>query len=251
MLQAMAPQKIFRKRRSIAALFVGLSLFVLVFYLQQDVQPATVSAPTSNVTTDVLSATDATTPLARELLDTIEVKGRAAKTGYKRSQYGAGWASVGGCDMRNIMLGRYLRDKTTDDANCIVFSGVLDDSYTGKTINFVRGQETSDDVQIDHVVALSDSWQKGAQSLSPEVREQFANDPLNLIPVDGDTNQKKGDSDAASWLPPNKGFRCQYVARQIAVKSKYSLWVTDAEKAAMSRVLSGCGDQRVPVETTR
>lgn len=245
----MSPQKLFRKRRSIAALFVGLSLLGMALYLQQDVQPVDNSAQPSSLTTDVLSATDATTPLARELLETIEVKGRAAKTGYKRSQFGAGWASVGGCDMRNIMLGRYLRDIKTDDAQCVVFSGVLDDVYTATTINFIRGQDTSDDVQIDHVVALSDSWQKGAQALSPEQREQFANDPLNLIPVDGDANQKKGDSDAASWLPPNKGFRCQYIARQIAVKSKYRLWVTDAEKAAMKRVLSGCGDQRVPVES--
>lgn len=249
MLQVMSPQKLFRKRRSIAALFVGLSLLGMALYLQQDAQPVDNSALPNSLTTDVLSATDATTPLARELLETIEVKGRAAKTGYKRSQFGAGWASVGGCDMRNIMLGRYLRDIKTDVAQCVVFSGVLDDVYTATTINFFRGQDTSDDVQIDHVVALSDSWQKGAQALSPEVREQFANDPLNLIPVDGDANQKKGDSDAASWLPPNKGFRCQYIARQIAVKSKYKLWVTDAERAAMKRVLSGCGDQRVPVES--
>ena len=78
-------------------------------------------------------------------------------------------------------------------------------------------------------------------------RTIFANDPLNLLAVDGDANQQKGDSDAASWLPPNKSFRCRYVARQIAVKQKYSLWVTEAEKAAMRRILNGCGDQRLPV----
>jgi hypothetical protein len=103
-------------------------------------------------------------------------------------------------------------------------------------------------VQIDHVVALSDAWQKGAQAIEFSDRVVFANDPLNLLAVDGPANQKKGDSDAASWLPSNRQFRCQYVARQIAVKQKYSLWVTEAEKAAMKRVLNGCGEQRLPVE---
>jgi len=101
-------------------------------------------------------------------------------------------------------------------------------------------------VQIDHVVALSDAWQKGAQQISAEDREKFANDPLNLLAVDGPANAAKSDSDAATWLPPNKAFRCQYVARQIAVKRIYKLWVTEAEKDAMKRVLSTCDEERVP-----
>jgi hypothetical protein len=177
------------------------------------------------------------------------VKGRAPKTGYSRSEYGDGWATVGGCDMRNIMLARGMTDVVLADDGCIVLSGKLNDPYTGKIIEFKRGTDTSGDVQIDHVVALSDSWQKGAQSLGPDDRLQLANDPLNLLAVDGPINQKKGDSDAASWLPPNKSFRCQYVARQIAVKDKYRLWVTDAEKSAMKRVLNGCGDQVVPISS--
>jgi hypothetical protein len=125
---------------------------------------------------------------------------------------------------------------------------VLDDPYTGAEIQFVRVSSTSGEVQIDHVVALSDAWQKGAQDLEFTERVIFANDPLNLLAVDGPANQEKGDADAASWLPPNRAFRCRYVARQIAVKAEYKLWVTEAEKAAMRRVLNGCGDQRVPNE---
>ena len=94
--------------------------------------------------------------------------------------------------------------------------------------------------RLDHVVALSDSWQKGAQQLSLQERTNLANDPRNLIPVDGPTNAKKSDSDAASWLPPNKAYRCTYVSKQITVKSVYRLWVTQAEKDAMSAVLSAC-----------
>ena len=74
-------------------------------------------------------------------------------------------------------------------------------------------------MQIDHVVALSDAWQKGAQQLTEAQRLAFANDPLNLLAVDGPINQQKSDGDAATWLPPNKSFRCDYVARQISVKA--------------------------------
>ena len=125
----------------------------------------------------------------------------------------------------------------TGTRDCVVLSGTLTDPYTGSTIDFVRGQQTSSAIQIDHIVALSDAWQKGAQQLSPDERRNLANDPRNLVPVDGPTNSAKGDGDAATWLPPNRGYWCEYVSRQIEVKAAYLLWVTAAEKNAMNRVL--------------
>ena len=172
-------------------------------------------------------------------LETLVVKGRAPKTGYSRSQFGNGWRVVGGCDTRNSILARDLTNETIN-AECKVLTGTLNDPYSGEIIEFTRGSGTSDDVQIDHVVALSNAWQTGAQQLSPEEREALANDPLELLAVDGVQNQAKGDGDAATWLPPNKSFRCQYVARQIDVKVAYRLWVTPAEKRAMQDVLRGC-----------
>ena len=178
-------------------------------------------------------------------LEALPVKGRAPKTGYARSQFGAGWATTSGCDTRNIILARDLKQAVVS-GNCKVASGQLDDPYTGKRITFQRGSGTSTAVQIDHVVALSNAWQTGAQQLSSEQRQQLANDPLELLAVDGPANQQKGDGDAATWLPSHKPFRCQYVARQIAVKRKYHLWVTKGEKAAMQRVLATCPGQGVP-----
>ena len=102
-------------------------------------------------------------------------------------------------------------------------------------------------MQIDHVVALSDAWQKGAQQWSTSTRTRFANDPLNLLAVDGPTNQAKSDGDAATWLPPRTAYRCAYVARQTAVKARYRLWVTAAERDAVRRVLTSCAAQRLPV----
>lgn len=176
-----------------------------------------------------------------DLLETLAVKGRAPKTGYSRDQFGQRWRDIdrNGCDQRNDVL---ARDLTNVDApkGCKVLAGDLQDPYTGQHIHFVRGQKTSQAVQIDHVVALADAWQKGAQQLTPERREQFANDPLNLLAVDGPSNMQKGAGDAATWLPANKAFRCTYVSTQVRVKAEYQLWVTQAEKDAIQRELARC-----------
>lgn len=178
-------------------------------------------------------------------LEQLPVKGRAPKTGYSREEFGPSWKDVdeNGCDTRNDILARDLDFEVLGSDGCTVESGTLQDPYTGSVITFRRGQDTSRLVQIDHIVALSDAWQKGAQGIDEGLRTALANDPTNLLAVDGTTNQRKGDSDAATWLPPNRGYRCSYVARQITVKQRYELWVTEAEKQAMADVLSTCPDQ--------
>ncbi|RZU66046.1 uncharacterized protein DUF1524 [Microterricola gilva] len=198
-------------------------------------------------------ASEGTGTTAAELLATLPVKGRAPKTGYDRTEsFGSAWRDVdqNGCDTRNDIL---ARDLTSIDrpSGCRVFSGLLADPYTGTSIDFVRGQGTSQAVQIDHVVALMNAWETGAQQLTAEQRLAFANDPLNLLAVDGPSNSRKGASDAATWLPPAKGFRCEYVARQVAVKSEYGLWVTAPERDAIARVLDGCPGQLAPSASAR
>ena len=181
---------------------------------------------------------------AQAALGTLRVKGRAPRTGYDRTQFGPAWQDVdrNGCDTRNDILARDLTEVrfTPGTEDCQVRSGTLADPYSGAAIGFTRGPETSADVQIDHVVALSEAWQKGAQGWSPEVREAFANDPANLLAVDGPLNEAKGASDAATWLPPHKPFRCRYVIRQVRVKAAYGLWVTAAERDAIARELGRC-----------
>lgn len=189
---------------------------------------------------------DAGTALAT--LATLPVKGRAPATGYQRTEdFGAAWLDVdrNGCDTRDDILARDLTG-TTRQGRCRVLSGTLADPYTGRTIHFVRGQQTSALVQIDHVVALQNAWVTGAQQLSREQRVRLANDPLNLLAVDGAANQRKSNGDAATWLPAEKSFRCEYVARQVSVKAVYRLWVTRAEHDAIARILSACPSQ--PVE---
>ena len=170
----------------------------------------------------------------------LEEKGRAPKTDYDRDLFG--WRDDmdrNGCDTRNDILRRDLTAITLKGGTdgCVVQRGTLDSPYSGETIDFDRSDST---VDIDHVVALSDAWQTGAASWEEQTMREFANDPLNLLAVDSGLNRQKGDGDAATWLPPKKDYRCEYVARQIAVKDKYELWVKPAEADAMERVLDGC-----------
>ena len=209
--------------------------------------PESPDGQVSVANSDVSKPSTATTVKGNAILDLLNqlpVKGRAPKTGYARSQFGQRWADVdrNGCDTRNDILKRDLKNLNFKSGthNCLVLAGMLNDPYTGKSIEFIRGPHSAK-VQIDHVVALSNAWQTGAQQIGDGPRTAFANDPLNLLAVDGRSNQQKGDGDAATWLPSNKAFRCSYVSRQIQVKHKYHLWVTAPEKEAMIRVLSNCG----------
>jgi hypothetical protein len=205
------------------------------------VDPSTAVAPSEEASV-VISDTTATDTTALALLATIAVKGKAPKTGYERTgMFGTAWLDVdrNGCDTRNDILARDLTAISTS-GTCRVMSGNLVSPFTASSIAFVRGQDTSALVQIDHVVSLSNAWQTGAQQLTQAQRISLANDPLNLLAVDGRSNAQKGDGDTATWLPANKGFRCSYVARQVSVKATYGLWVTTAEHAAMTRVLNSC-----------
>ncbi|MGY1695548.1 DUF1524 domain-containing protein [Geodermatophilus sp. SYSU D00814] len=197
------------------------------------------------------AAVDGAAPsTALAALAAVPVQGRAPRTGYDRDLFGAGWVDTdrNGCDTRNDVLARDLTGETfkAGTRDCVVLAGTLADPYSGRTIDFRRGQGTSEAVQIDHVVALSDAWQKGAQQWDAARRTQFANDPLNLLAVDGPLNQAKGDGDAATWLPPDRSYRCAYVARQVAVKVSYGLWATAAERNAIATVLAGCPAEPLP-----
>ena len=179
-------------------------------------------------------------------LNKLEVKGRAAKTGYTRSQF-PHWSDPdrNGCDARNDTLKRDLTDVTYKEGtrDCKVIAGQLLDPFSGKVIIF---SPTKVVIDIDHVVALSNAWQTGAAYFDKAVRTQIANDPLNLLAVDSKLNRQKGDGDAATWLPPSKSFRCAYVARQVAVKAKYKLWVSEPEKVAITKILTSCAGQKLP-----
>jgi hypothetical protein len=197
------------------------------------------------LTTLPLSNTAQAEQDALVVLNSLEVKGRAAKTGYARSQF-PHWSDPdrNGCDARNDTLKRDLTQIIfkSGTRDCKVLTGQLLDPFSDKIISFSSAKSMID---IDHVVALSNAWQTGAAYFDKTKRAAIANDPLNLIAVDAKLNRQKGDGDAATWLPPLKSYRCDYVARQIAVKAKYGLWVTQPEKVAIIKLLEKCEGQKI------
>jgi hypothetical protein len=217
--------------------------------------PTTASSPTvsaSETPVPVPAASHAGSSTALALLATLAVKGRAPMTGYDRGMFGAAWTDTNrnGCDTRNDVLRRDLtrREIKPGTSSCVALAGWLaPDPYTGARIHFVYGGAS--EVDIDHVVALGDAWQTGAFRWVPLKRLALANDPMNLLAVSASANRSKGVGDAATWLPSNKSYRCAYVARQVAVKAKYGLWITAAEHSASARILDGCRQLVAPTGT--
>lgn len=187
---------------------------------------------------------------ARVALSSLPTRGFSPNVPkYDRNEFGKPWSddvSVdsghNGCDTRNDILARDLTDVEFKPAkrNCVVTKGKLNDPYTNTTIDFKRGRKTSDLVPIDHVVALGDAWYSGAYQWDADRRRNFANDPINLQATNRESNTQKSAKNAAEWLPPNTAYQCEYVGRQITIKSTYGLSVTPAEKTAMEKVLATC-----------
>jgi len=217
---------------------------------------ATGSTPTGSTPTGSESGSLSPTPptvvrdaqpsgieLAVAQLASLRIAARSYAKPYQRAQFGQAWADVdhNGCDTRNDILRRDLAAVTFKPGTngCVVSTGTLRDPYSGAVLNVVRGGRVR--VEIDHVVSLADAWHTGAFSWTAAQRLAFANDPLELLAVSADLNQAKKDADAASWLPPSTGRRCTFVARQVAIKVKFQLWVTPAEHDAIARVLRTCG----------
>lgn len=183
---------------------------------------------------------------ARKLIEELTTKGRGPKTGYDRDEFGYAWMDTAdgvplarnGCDTRNDLLKLHGRNvKFRAGSDCVVVSMDLYDPYTGKDIAWKKAKAA--EVQIDHVVPLSYSWQMGAARWPESKRKQLANDVLNLLPVEGRANSAKRDSGPASWLPPNKKIRCSYAVRFAQVADKYELPVTTADKAVMLKQCEG------------
>jgi hypothetical protein len=163
---------------------------------------------------------------------------------YRRAAFGDSWTDDNtapgghnGCDTRNDILDRDLVDKTyvaTKRCPAAVATGTLYDPYTNDVIHFTRGNQVGAAVQIDHIVPLALAWDLGARDWTDELRTRFANDPANLIAVQGQANQDKGDEQPADWMPPNHAFWCQYAVQFAAVLRGYGLPV-DAPSAPVLR----------------
>lgn len=178
------------------------------------------------------------------------VPARIHRFDYRRAAFGDAWTDDNdapgghnGCDTRDDILNRDLLDKTyvaikrCPDA---VAGGTLRDPYTNATIMFQRGARVGASVQIDHIVPLALAWDMGAYDWPLPKRVRFANDPANLLAVDGQANQDKGDSQPALWMPPNTAFWCQYGMQFIEVLRGYQLPVDEASAEILRNAAGSC-----------
>lgn len=184
------------------------------------------------------------------LAGVAEVPMRIRGYDYRRDAYGDAWTDDNsapggrnGCDTRNDILDRDLVDKTyVSIKRCpnAVATGTLHDPYTNAVIAFTRGPQTGQAVQIEHIVPLAYAWDMGARNWSDEVRVRFANDPANLLAIEGQVNQDKGDQEPATWMPPNAAFHCQYAMQFIAVLRGYALPVDVPSAAVLRQAAATC-----------
>jgi hypothetical protein len=251
--------------RALAGVLVPVAAVAVLGGCRADLSGPGDAAPSAGSTqaatgsgTDPLTNPDGTKPglapitstadraAARRLIGRVSVKGRGPKTGYSRERFGYAWMDTApnvpdahnGCDTRNDVLKRDGQDvKYRAGSDCVLSSMTLADPYTGRTIDWTKTHATT--IQIDHVMPLSYDWQMGAAHWTKDKREDIANDPLNLMPVDGPSNSSKGDSGPASWLPPNKAIRCSYAVRFAQVSLKYDLPVTAPDKSTMLSLCAG------------
>ncbi len=202
---------------------------------------ARAAAPTPGAATGppVRSHTAAQVAAARRMLATIRVGGRGPRTGYQRIKFGAAWLDVdrNRCRTRDDILARDLTDVIRRD-RCVVIAGTLADPYTGQTLHFRKTNATA--VQLDHVTPLALAWQLGAAQWPAGRRIAFANDPANLLAVDGHANAAKQASGPDSWLPPNKPYRCTYAIRFTRVVAGYHLRLTPSMRASVTLLLDKC-----------
>ena len=156
---------------------------------------------------------------------------------YNREDYLPAWADVDGdCqDTRDeVLIAESLSPVTFDTRGCNVVSGRWFDPYTGLTFT------NPADLDIDHLVPLSEAHKSGGFLWSTSQKREYANNltnPLVLIAVDDGTNSSKGDKDPAAWLPPNTAYRCEYVKSWVTVKKSYGLAIDAAEQEAINAVL--------------
>lgn len=198
-------------------------------YLQATDTPPAADPDTPTIATgelaDRIHALPATTP-ARQA--------RLAESYDRDSLFGGGWLDPdgNGCSAREDVL---LRDRDGGQpVGCRVSGLVIHDPYTGRTLHGTRS------VQIDHVVPLSVAWRSGADRWTSGQRRAFANDPSNLLAVDGPTNMSKGDQTPDEWMPLVPGGWCDYLDRYVHVSVTYRLAVTDTTRDALLRYTARC-----------
>ncbi|MFC9611051.1 HNH endonuclease family protein [Streptomyces sp. NPDC056938] len=214
--------RMFYARRRVAALGAVTAVVSALTLLNGPAAQASPPTPVSGAT-------------ARTYLSELTVKAEGSSDGYSRDLFPHWITQSGSCNTREVVL---KRDGTnvSQDSSCAATSGSWYSEYDGATWSAAA------DVDIDHIVPLSEAWKSGANAWTTAQRQGFANDLTRpqLIAVTDNVNQSKGDQDPAKWMPSRAAYKCTYVRMWVQVKHYYNLTVDSAEKSALTSYLSGC-----------
>ncbi|KAJ5150337.1 uncharacterized protein N7482_010795 [Penicillium canariense] len=186
---------------------------------------------------------------ARSELAALTVAPQGSQDGYSRAEFPHWITQSGSCDTRDVVLKRDGTNVVQSASGCTTTSGTWVSPYDGATWT------ASSDVDIDHLVPLSNAWKSGASAWTTADRQAFANDLTHpqLLAVTDNVNESKGDKGPEEWKPPlgkrtGRGFSgypivsyyCTYAEMWVKVKSVYSLTITSEEKSALSDMLDTC-----------
>lgn len=117
---------------------------------------------------------------------------------------------------------------------CYVSTGLWNDPFSGKA--YTRAS----DLDVDHVIPLKWAHEHGGANWTADRKEEFANDPNNLLVVDDGLNQEKGAKGPSEWMPPNHSYRCDYLGMWKKILSKYELAMRADEKRIFYKQLEAC-----------
>ncbi|QRD90039.1 secreted protein [Aspergillus flavus] len=210
--------------RFVMVQFTALALLALPFV---NAIPAPAPVPTP-------PGIPATTTAENELAG-LTVAAQGSQDGYDRDLF-PHWISQGdSCDTREVVLARDGEDVEKNDS-CSPTSGTWYSPYDGKTWT------DKSDLDIDHVVPLSNAWKSGASDWTTDQRQAFANDLENpqLLAVTNSVNREKSDDGPEDWKPPLTSYYCTYAKMWVKVKSVYNLTITQDEKSALVDMLDSC-----------
>lgn len=165
-------------------------------------------------------------PVADSLAHTPASAQRVRVLGYERESFG-GWSPLGGCTTREHVIAAQLAEPAP--ACDLPRHATGADPYTGGTF-------TVGDTEVDHIFPLSAAWDAGAHAWSDARRHAFANDPANLVAVDGSVNQEKSDLMPSQWSPGDRSARCWYARRLADVAASYQLSLSGEDRRALRRM---------------
>jgi hypothetical protein len=194
----------------------------------------------------VRPATTGGSTALRAVIDELVVVEEGRREGYARDLFDH-WSDINGsgCHARqDVLLDQAISYVQRDRFSpCFIVEGDWYLPFDGQQFSGAPG-----DIDVDHVVALAEAWDSGADQWNFSRRRQFANDPLHLMVSDRQVNRDKADLDAGEWKPERRDAWCLTATMIVLTKYRYSLTIDPAERRGLYEMADTCdGREQVTI----